>query len=546
MVLGIPRREDGSSAGGGGRVGLEQNCAVATGGGRSRWVTWIFVFAALLYAASVSRYWHIGTDSALFVRLARQLATGGGYSHGVPPVVPLGLALAYKASHVIEPGIKFLDTFLYFNAFEALAAFAGLVAAYLLAAQLSSRRHAAMVAALLATSFAYYALAVEPLTDVPYCAVSWAAILFAMRSERGGGWPDKLAAAAFLALAPLTRVAGGALVLAAVGVYGARALRRTPPRRSAVGSLLLTVPAVAATIAVGIFIVSTDTGEWHWSYVNDLTAREPASIPRQIAANAVILPARLLAVVMGRGNFALPGLAVGAVAALGFVSFWRRRTAALVCIYVLIYVISLLVPNYRLSGRYLVPLLPFVFLFLMDGLAILAAWLARLLSQRGGGQNAFRSAAVERILRRAGAVVLAAVIAANLVSVGAALVPRFSTDFYKSYQGGYYEDYLALAEGLRAKAPPGPVMAARNRVIAALCDRPAVQVPYRQFLSHRPDVGDTSQYVRARGVKAIVVDPRNAESAAILMRLIENGPFTWRKEAQFGVLTLYVLDETSH
>jgi hypothetical protein len=36
---------------------------------------------------------------------------------------------------------------------------------------------------------------------------------------------------------------------------------------------------------------------------------------------------------------------VGAVAALGFVSFWRRRTAALVCIYVLIYVISLLIPN---------------------------------------------------------------------------------------------------------------------------------------------------------------------------------------------------------
>gem|GEM_PF-5427263 len=515
----------------------------ATGSpGSRKWVILIFAFAALLYLAGGSCHWRIGTDSGLFVYLARSVATGRGYGLGVPPVVPMCLALVYKTGHAIEPGMSVLDTFLYFNAFEALVGFVGLVAAFFLIAEIASARRVALVLLLLATSYTYYSLSLEPLTDIPYCAVSWAAIMFLLRGERAAPLPNRPAAAVFLALAPLTRTIGASLVLVAAVVYAARALRAHSRRQRNAANLLVVLPALVTTVGMTFFILKTAGDSWKWSYLRDITQIAPGGMTRQVASNLSILPARLFAAVMGRGNITAPGVFLAVVLAIGTVSCWRRRVSGLVIGYTLVYVLFLLVPNYRLSARYLAPILPFVYLFLVEGLIVAWGWVIRVLPRREGAPARWRDA-LRPAAPIAAALALAAVIVANLISVAAALAPRFSSDFYKTYQKGYYRDYLDLVPWLSANPPRGTVMARRCRLINALCDLRAVQPPYHQFVGHRPNLEEASEYVRARDVAAIVVDPRNAESAQVFQGLIDNGPFAWRKEAQFGVLTVYVRED---
>ena len=192
----------------------------------------LFWLAAALLALGVSPYWRMSPDSALYTGIARSVATGEGYTFSgdaqpsIPPVTPLYLAAAYKAAHIIDPSLPFMGTFAWFNGFIALAGMAGLVAGFFLVVELSGLRRAVLVLAFLVTSRQYLLHSIQPLTDVPYAAVSWAALLFLIRAERSGGGGNRIAAAVLLALAPLTRLVGPALVLATVVYYLARLISR--------------------------------------------------------------------------------------------------------------------------------------------------------------------------------------------------------------------------------------------------------------------------------------------------------------------------------
>lgn len=211
----------------------------------------ILVLAGAFLAAGVSPYWRMSPDSALYLGIAQSVASGRGYTfsgvtqYSVPPVVPLYLAAACRAGrpgegetgfrrlftsrgYTLEPGRGLRRAVLLCNAFIAAVAFAGLLAAYLLARELAGTKRALWVLLLLATSMRYFSISVVPLTDVVYCAVSTAVLLCVVRMQRRGGWGWWAATAALVVLAVLTRLVAVALVLSAAGCFSSASCAGAP------------------------------------------------------------------------------------------------------------------------------------------------------------------------------------------------------------------------------------------------------------------------------------------------------------------------------
>ena len=118
-----------------------------------------------------------------------------------------------------------------------------------------------------------------PLTDVPYALVSWGALVFTLRFAKTGGAANAVAAAILLALAPLTRVAGAVLVVAAC-VWVALDARRRGRAWWAMRSMVA-APAIATSAVAGLWILSPGDGGFDYAY--DLLARDVSTVPREVA-----------------------------------------------------------------------------------------------------------------------------------------------------------------------------------------------------------------------------------------------------------------------
>jgi len=225
------------------------------------------------------------------------------------------------------------------------------------------------------------------------------------------------------------------------------------------------------------------------------------------------------------------GLLLLALVMCGALVRLRRRGLAVVTLYVCFYTVSMLLPNYRFSARYLLPLLPLVYLFVMDALEAAGRALAPLLPGRA-----------HRAAVPAAAVVLSMLVAVNFAVTATDLRPRFSGEFYARYQRGFYEDYLAVSEALAERSPEGRVMARHARVIRALAGVTVSQPPYSQFSDYRPTSEEIVEFVKLRGVEMIVVDPACEESARVFRGFIESGALPWRLAGEYGRLELYELE----
>ena len=493
--------------------------------------------AAALLALGVSPYWRIDPDSALYTGLARSIATGAGYTFSgesqasIPPVTPLWLAVAYKAAHFFDPNLTFLGTFYYFNAFMALAGMAGIVAAFFLAVQLRSLRHAVFVLFFLLTARHYFFFSIVPLTDVPYCALSWLALFFVVRLNRAWRWADAGAAAVFLTLAVLTRLVGISLVVAVAGYFLWNARRPGAQRSRALVAATIVIPAVVA-VAVELFFIFRSTAGSSFNYYADLAAgRSPAEIVGRIFHDFATLPGYLFEGVTTLESVAGLGVIFTVLVLFGGVVYTLRRGGLALAYFVcyLLYVAS----GEEVLPRYVAPLLPLVYLFLVEAVSSLCAWAVRVWPTRLWVANG---------LRRAAVVTGALVIAANLVYVGREIALNFSKDFYASYRRGGWREYLDLAGELAKKPPRGRVMAYRARVVCALADVEAVRPPYHPETRFRPSVDGLARYVKDRNVSAIVVDGGDAESARLLGDFIAQGSLDWKLKSSFGKLALYEVE----
>jgi len=489
----------------------------------------VFWAAAALLALGVSPYWRIGPDSALYAGIAKSVATGHGYTWSgetqwsIPPVTPLYLSLAYKVGHLVHPRLTMLSTFFYFNAFVAAAGMAGLVAAFFLAIELAGPKRALLVAAFLVSSRWYFKYSIQPLTDVPYSALSWGAMLYLVRADRRGGVGNRVAAGTFVALAVMTRLVGTALVAAAGVYFLAKALRARAERRQAVMNVVALAPAAAAVL-VQVFLAYVHRGGAVFNYFDDLaTGRSWGEIFGRTGHDFATLPAYLFEGVVGLESVWGLGLIFTAFVVWGgFGSL--RRGGALAGVYFVCYLLFV-ASGEEVLPRYVTPLLPIVYLFLIEAVRAVIGW-GR---QRGAGW-------------RAAAVLSALLVAANLVYVGREIARNFSRDFYASYHEnriGGWRAYFDLAQALEREALRGKVMAYSARIVGVLSGIDTLKTPYHPETRHRPAADEIARYVKENDIGAIVVDEEFAESAKILEDFISKGPLAWRRVWSSGNVSLY-------
>ena len=497
-----------------------------------RFVLFLLCFAAAALALGVSPHWRISPDSALYAGMARSIATGEGYAFAgvpqtsIPPAVPLYFSAAWSLANVVHPHASVMQAAGFLNIFTGVAGFLGIIAAFYLAVEISGLSRTVVALALLVTSARYFSAAIEPLTDVPFAAVSIAAILFLLRFQRRGRRGDAVAAAVFLALTPLVRVAGVALVASAAAIYLLRA--RRPGASARDGHLFYaTVPALCVTAFFSPFLFAKSPSSFN--YISDITVGRGAwEIARGVALNLTGMPGYLFEAVFGFESALGLSYALLALVILGAAALWRRGWKLPVT-YAAAYVLFVALA-YPVLPRYFIPVLLFVFLFMVEGVVAAAAWCqtkSRLIT--GGTVTVVASTCLVIIL------------ATNLFYVAREVGRNFSNDFYSSYKRGRYHDYIEAASNIRRKRPAGRIMALQSRIIFALTGVETVWIPWHPDARRRPTNDELARYVRGNRVTLMVVDARDPESAAIFVNFIRTGPLRWRVIGHYGAVTLFAL-----
>ena len=500
----------------------------------------LFWLAAALLALGASPYWRISPDAALYTGLARSVATGEGYTFSgdpqpsIPPVTPLYLAAAYKVAHLASPTLSFLNTFAYFNGFMAVAGMAGLLAGFFLMVELAGLKRAVIALAFLVTSRQYMLHSIQPLTDVPYAAVSWAALFFLLRFERRDGWGNAALACVLLALAPLTRLVGLSLVLAVAVYYLARLARaKSQGRARAAVGLASAVPAAVVCAWMLYAILASRSGR-AFNYWNDLAAHRTAGeIFARMGHDLWTTPASIFDAVVGMQSVYGLGAILTAVVLLGAWHYWKRGARLAVGVFVLYFLY--VAAGEEALPRYVIPMLPFVYLFMIEGFAAIIA----------GVSDHWRSAFAALAIKRLFIFLAASLVAVNVFYDVREIALNFSPSFYASYRHGRWVDYLDLSDALAKSPPAGRIMMYHPREVTALSGLPAAWLPYNPETTYRPAADETARYVRDCRISAIVIDPDDAGSAEFLAGFVEDGPLRWRESARVGRLVLYTLEGDS-
>jgi len=498
----------------------------------------LFWLAAALLAVGVCPWWRISSDSALYLGIAQSLAAGQGYTFSgdlqssIPPLMPLSFAFIYKIALIFRPGMPFMDALFYFNAFVAAFAVVGLVAAFFLVLELAGRRWAILILLLLVTNNEFHFCAIQPLTDVPYAALSWAALLFFIRADKRGGALNYVAASVFLALALATRLVAIALVVTLAGYVAISCFTNGRQREKAIRGAFAILPSAILVLATFYVI-------WHFrrtvafNYWNELLSwhRLPQMVTR-MASNLATIPDGVFEAITSLEAVGGAGILLCMLIAAGASICWRKGMRLAVAYFVVyfLYVAS----GEAVLQRYVVPMLPLALIFVLEGATALVENLGRFAD----------TAKPAKAIRATLTVFLAGFIAANLVYNAAEIRINFAGDFYKAYRSGKNVDYLTLSRALVADPPKGRILAFLPREITVLTGLPTawMSYQYKPTKTYSPTWEHFERFVNDRGVTAIVVDPEYGPSADYLSQFAAYGPLEWRQAGCFGRLTLYTLE----
>jgi 4-amino-4-deoxy-L-arabinose transferase-like glycosyltransferase len=340
------------------------------------------VLALLLFDPKLST----GGDNAQYIILAKSILQGkynnlhepGAPPHSqFPPVFPLLLApfVALGGNSYVLPKLLVM-----------LCGLLTLWAAYLLVRRLLSGRDWVPVILLLALSPLFLEYVRDVFSEVPFLFFSVLALFFAVRSEVGSNrrLGQVALAGLFAAIAFLTRTQGLTLP-AAIALY-----------------LLLRRRWRDFSVFAGVFVVVwlpwfiRDLGVPHvGGYKEQLLLKneyDPAAgyatagdLLVRVFANARDYGTRIMASLFLPGWTApgwlsvVVGLVAWALVAVGLVTFGVKRAGLLALYAALAVALLLLWPNYWAGDRFLLPILPVLLLFLMQGLR----WVGERLRLRG-------------------------------------------------------------------------------------------------------------------------------------------------------------------
>ena len=364
----------------------DDEAALTASRGERRLVgTATLVFAALLAVFVAPAYLFTG-DPEHYVGLARAIATGASYAvNGRPEVrFPPGFPL------VLTPAAWLAD-----GSFEAISRWAAALASLaLLSTWLYARRRigplALPVAILTVCSAPFLSLATgNPMSEPVYLTLSMGLLLWAERDGAGtsrAGWPWALLGCLLVVALPAVRTIG----IAAVAAAGAILILEARTRRGVPQSWWIRegLPAAAGLAFVLAWFVWTLTHRMSWypgggdgNYLESFFRIDPgdselgqltsAGFVRRIASNVVIQAAHI-----GELLTSIPWLKpawyspVTLAIPLLIVGWWRelKTGACFAGLYFLFYLAGVLVWPFDEAERFLLPVVPLLWIYLFKGL----------------------------------------------------------------------------------------------------------------------------------------------------------------------------------
>ena len=382
----------------------------------------ILLGSALLYIAAIrTETFGAYHDDGIYVTTAKALATGEGYriislpyepaQTKYPPLYPFLLSLIWR----VYPHFPENLTWMMMLSVAATLSFLGLTYRYLVEHGYAGPLQALIIVALAAINWRTVTLATGIYSEMFYAAFSVAALYLAEKyAKRQMSWMSGLVVGVIIGLAFLTRSSALAL-LVAVGLY--YALRREWRK-------FLLVAGVSTMVVVGWAVwcnwnmttVERVNVAYYTNYlsyfnevVGDLQTMKHASrletLLRMVGGNALMLI--LISIPVVCLSISYEWVLFFAFTVLFFAAGLLRsmsKGVRLLPVYVISYVaLHLLWLPYVAYDRFLIPLLPFLLLFLLSELAAMASPVRKELKSDGG------------ILKRLSAAFIAL---AMLVSVG--------------------------------------------------------------------------------------------------------------------------------
>jgi hypothetical protein len=339
----------------------------------------------LYYSAFQPERFGFYRDDSLYVVMAKALATGQGYriisipnepvQTKSPPVYPFLLSLIWKLKPQFPQN---LTAMMLLTTIIAIA-FLGQTYRYVIKHAYATRWQAIIVIGLTAINWRTIVLASGIYSEMVYAALSVAALYLAEKYEKTpGNWALGSAVGVVTGLAFLTRSAGLAL-LPAMALYFL--IRR---ERKGVLPIIIASMLVFAWMGWGYFnsptIENSNSGSYE-SYFQTLRALLDKEGQSGIVALLSVIARNALGLILISIPVVCLGLAYESVLYFGFAflfiaaGFYRQSRAGLrlMHIYVVMYLAVHLLWPFTSYDRFLMPLLPFLLLFLLiEGQAMLA------------------------------------------------------------------------------------------------------------------------------------------------------------------------------
>ncbi len=445
----------------------------------TRRVIIVAVLAALGFCLIVNSSWHATPDSALYLELGESLAHGTGYKFNgephtyVPPGYPVLVSLwAYC----------FGANFLIYRAFMAIIGLLTAGAGYLLILRLCGRDTALVVGGLFAVNHALLQNSTYTTSDVPFALISLLALHVTLSAAYGrGGISWIIAAGLMMGLPPLFRINGWGLPPATAFFLFCIWKNRPVGERfgwATVVLLISLIPTLAWELYKSTFPASFHEG----TYISALTGR---TLFTQIS---IILKSALDYV--QESSYALTGASLKTgvleficpvLIIIGIATAWRLGDRLFTPMTVVQAVGLLLAPA---GSRYLILLLPGMYLFFGLGLIRVAGWLTK------QGEGLSRIIPGPRLLVLGSFMLMGALnLGHNVITIYQARTPL------ESYGAESTRDFpfFATARWLKTQPPDTVVMTMHPRVIHYLSGLRTVELVRSGVPEHQAWIEDTDQ-----------------------------------------------------
>ena len=457
---------------------------------RRRFVVVMIVAILAVYAGGVSSHWWVGSDSALYLNLARNMTRGDGY------------ALAGRPHRLVPPGFPMLlsglmrcglDGFAALNVAMCLIGLTTVTASYLLLSRLVHRDWAVLLTLAIALTREMTQRSGEILSDVPFMLLVTAALCLYVgglrRDEQARrGWEI---ASVLLVVACAVRLAG--LAVAASAPLGLLLSARRGGRLRAAINMVIVYGLLIAGACVACHRLG-GAGSSDATYGGLLPYRLADvgawGLVVKVSGNLVATSKELSRLIFSQRTIPILCLifVTVPVAVAGVRRF--RRGDRLTPLIVLAYVGGL---SFRsmLRTRYLLPLLPILLLYVFE----FYVWLVGRLSRR------------RPVARRVAAVLLLlAVLGINLPKVFRTLYRKHRDDFSVMLEHGKWADLGPTVDYLRLQPPIDGVILSEQPV-AYLADLPAPRLSEAR-LSASPEAGEIETLLAEWDVRYVVLTSR--------------------------------------